>query len=113
MCKLEMKNKKNTKQKEKYQGKFYDCYKLLARRKDWVAGAIISISVKDDDIGTTRFVATIEGWRNFPIYEGPLKGTDNIVQQVIDKVREIRDRLRNGDKKVLEENSMIKAGQDM
>ena len=81
-------------------------YKILARQKYWVAGATITESVRrdgatKDDLLIRRFSATIRGWRNWKIYEGPT-GPD-AVGFVKNKVRKIRDRIDNGDKTVLDE----------
>ena len=76
--------------------------KVIARHKDWVAGATITES---DNNGVRRFVATVEGWRDFLIYEG--QPNDDVSRKVQTKVREIRDRLRAGDKSVLNENTSI------
>lgn len=80
-----------------------DKYKKIASHKDWVSGATITESRKEN--GDTRFVATIKGWRNFPIYEG--KPGDEISKKVQEKVREIRDKLKSGDESILNENTSI------
>lgn len=80
-----------------------DKYKKIASHKDWVSGATITESRKKN--GDTRFTATIEGWRNFKIYEG--KPSDEISKKVQEKVREIRDRLKSGDESILNENTSI------
>ncbi len=75
--------------------------KILARHK-WVSGAIITESVDTNkgnkDTSYRRFTATIRGWRNWRIFEGYLK--ENTAQIVMNKVREIRDKIDNGDEKV-------------
>ena len=76
--------------------------KVVARHKDWVAGATITES---DNNSVRRFVATVEGWRDFLIYEG--QPGDDVSGKIQVKVREIRDRLRAGDKNVLNENTRI------
>ena len=82
-----------------------DSFRVLARQR-WVAGAIITESIRRDDatengISIRRFTATIRGLRNWKIYEGPT-GPD-VVNFVVNTVREIRDRIDAGDKTVLEE----------
>jgi hypothetical protein len=80
-----------------------DKYKKIASHKDWVSGATITESRKENR--DTIFVATIDGWRNFPIYEG--KPGDEISKKVQEKVREIRDKLKSGDESILNENTSI------
>lgn len=76
-------------------------WKILARHK-WIIGAVITESVNENksDINKTyrRFTATVRGWRNFKIYEGYLHEIDT--KEIINKVREIRDRIDNGDESV-------------
>lgn len=43
-------------------------WRVIGRHR-WVAGALISESVSDDDT-ERRFTATIRGWRNWKIYQG-------------------------------------------
>ena len=80
-----------------------NAWKILARHKNWVSGATIAESISDN--GDRRFVATVDGWRNFLIYEG--RPGDDVSMRVQTKVREIRDRLKAGDEKVLNENTRI------
>ncbi len=73
--------------------------RILARHH-WVDGATITESIsKDGEV--RRFSATIRGFRNWRIYEGP----DPKAPQIIEKVREIRKRIDSGD-----ESGFQKAG---
>ena len=83
-------------------------WRILARH-DWVAGAVITESVNENksDVHKTyrRFTATVRGWRNFKIWEGYLHGIDT--KEIINKVREIRNRIDKDDKSVFDEDSII------
>lgn len=80
--------------------------RILARHK-WVLGTIITESVLDDDTHTLdtpsirRFTATIRGWRNWKIYQGPI--CPQVIDYVITTVRAIRDRIDEGDDTVFNE----------
>lgn len=78
-------------------------FKVLARHK-WLVGATITESMSLVDDGVRRFTATIEGWRNWKIYEGPLGG-EKVTNFVLDKVRGIRKRIQSGDETVFEETN--------
>jgi hypothetical protein len=65
--------------------------KILARHKDYVAGATISESI-DEYTSRRRFVATIRGYRNWIIYDG----NNWDIKRIIAKVKEIRDEIDNG-----------------
>jgi len=75
-------------------------FKILARHK-WVAGATITESVRRDDatdengVSIRRYTATIRGFRNWMIYEGP--AGEGIVNRIIKHVSEIRDKIDSGD----------------
>lgn len=78
--------------------------KVLAKHK-WVGGATITEShdeVKELRRNTTyrRFTATIRGWQNFKIYEGPL--SENIAEKIRDTVIEIRNAIDAGDEGVFD-----------
>ena len=79
-----------------------NAWKVLSRHTNWVNGATITESINGED---RRFTATVDGWRNFLIYEG--RPGDDVSVRVQTKVREIRDRLKAGDEKVLNENTRI------
>ncbi|HOS60402.1 MAG TPA: hypothetical protein PK661_09925 [Syntrophorhabdaceae bacterium] len=77
-------------------------WKKLAVHK-WLVGCKITESyLEGTDI--RRFTATVRGWQNFKIYEGKL--IENIDQIVIDKTREIRERIDNGDDSVFFESAL-------
>jgi hypothetical protein len=78
--------------------------RVIARHNNWVSGATITESIIDDS-GNRRFTATIQGWRNFLIYEG--RPGDDVSARVQTKVREIRDRIKAGDEKVFNEDTRI------
>lgn len=79
-----------------------NAWRVLARHNNWVRGATITESINGD---VRRFTATVDGWRNFFIYEGP-PGSD-VGVKVQTKVREIRDRIRAGDDKVFNEFTRV------
>jgi hypothetical protein len=70
--------------------------RILARHR-WVDGAKITESISEDG-RVRRFTATIRGFRNWRIYEGP----DPKVPKIIEKIREIRDRIDSGDESVFQ-----------
>lgn len=73
--------------------------KVIARHK-WVAGATITESVSSDG-WTRRFTATIRGYRSWKIWEGDMRLIEvSPVQYVIDKVKEIRNRIDANDESV-------------
>jgi hypothetical protein len=84
-------------------------FKVLARNKRWVMGATITESVRRGETagGVTirRFTATIRGFRNWKIYQGPTSGPAGCetVQFVRTKVAEIRDRIDADDESVFVE----------
>lgn len=79
-------------------------FKILARH-EWVAGAKITESGWRD--GTLsgplihRFTATIRGYQNWKIYQGI--PTPDAVDFVIDRVKNVRDRIDAGDESVFDE----------
>jgi hypothetical protein len=79
--------------------------RVIARHNNWVSGATITESIIDDS-GNRRFTSTIQGWRNFLIYEG--RPGDDVGRRVQAKVREIRDRIEAGDEKVFHEDTRIR-----
>jgi len=75
--------------------------KIIARHKDWVAGANITESDDENYNGKfayRRYTATIRGFRNFKIYEGEIK--ENMVDIVKYKVKKIMNRIDNNDETV-------------
>ena len=75
--------------------------KIIARHKKVIAGAVITESCNDDDT-VHRYTATIRGWRNWVIYEG--KVDRDTFGWVVQRVREIRDRIDEGDDRVFIES---------
>lgn len=81
-------------------------FRVLARHK-WVLGATITESVRRDSatdengVSIRRFTATIRGFRNWKIYEGPA-GND-IVGFIINLVTGIRDKIDEGDIEVFDQ----------
>ncbi len=67
--------------------------RILARHC-WVDGATITESISKEG-KVRRFTATIRGFRNWRIYQGP----DPKVPKNIEKIREIRDRIDSGNHK--------------
>ena len=67
--------------------------KILARHKDWLCGCTITESGGDDGDGFNvhRFTATIRGWQNWKIYQGPI--LDDMAEMVINAVKEIRTKI--------------------
>lgn len=77
--------------------------KVIARHK-WVSGAVITESYDENNEKLRRFTATIEGFRNWKLYEGQVPAP---VNKIVDKVQQIRDRIREGDQTVFQENSLV------
>ena len=74
-------------------------FKILARHK-WVAGAVIAESVNQQGV-VRRFTATIRGFRNWKIYQGP--PSPCATSFVIAAVQGIRDRIDARDETVFDE----------
>jgi hypothetical protein len=86
-------------------GKIMKAWTIIGRHK-WVEGCLITESHSNWRIGKTsyrRFTATIRGFRNFKILEGfcGLFTTD----EIITKVKKIRDRIDKGDDTVFREEN--------
>lgn len=82
-------------------------WKVLARHR-WVTGAVISESEQmrqQEDKCIRRFTATIRGYQGWRIWCGDVRavGNDAVVATVIRRVREIRDRIDQGDETVFYE----------
>lgn len=78
-------------------------YRVIARHK-WLSDCTISESISECE-RYRKFVATILGWRGFQIYCGePYPG---YVKKIIAKVKEIRERIENGDDRPFYEDSRI------
>jgi len=72
-------------------------FRVLARHR-WVAGATITESVARSDGSIRRFTATIRGYRNWRIYQGP--ASPDAADYVISKVKALRNRIDEGDETV-------------
>jgi hypothetical protein len=77
--------------------------KILAKHKDWVIGATISESQSDDG-KTRRFVATIRGYQNWKIWEGPALKTQENAKRIQRAVLEILNRIDANDESVFYEH---------
>lgn len=77
--------------------------KVITRRYDWFKGAVITESVVEDDsrpdngISIRRFTATIHGWQNWKLYEGPIYDCEVLVKKVIRMVRKIQKLIETDD----------------
>lgn len=79
--------------------------KVLQRNKRWLEGCIITESVdqtKKGPVSYRRFTATINGIRNWKIYEGRLYDgvVNDVVNDVVNAVRKIKTLIIAEDKKV-------------
>lgn len=77
--------------------------RIIARHKH-VIGATITESVNEDD-NIRRFTATIRGFQNWRLFEG--KTTSDTFKRIIAKVKEIRDRIDNGDESIFHEDCTV------
>lgn len=75
--------------------------KIIGRHK-WLAGCLITESYDVEDYTYRRFTATINGWRNFKIYEGYI--VQNFTDSIIARVKSIRQRIEEGDDSVFRED---------
>lgn len=74
-------------------------WRILARHK-WVPGCTISESI-NSELNHRRYTATIRGWQNWKLYEGPM--LDDMSKHVIDKTMAIRTRIDKGDESVFDD----------
>jgi hypothetical protein len=77
--------------------------RIIGRHKH-VIGATITESVDEDD-NIRRFTATIRGFQNWRLFEG--KTTSDTFTKIIAKVKEIRDRIDEGDEAVFHEDCTV------
>jgi len=70
--------------------------KILARHKN-ISGCTISESL-DEKTGERNYVATIRGFRNWKIYKGVF--SQGVFIDIMEKVREIRDKIDAGDEEI-------------
>lgn len=86
-------------------------WRILAKHK-WVNGCTITEShhefKSDSERAYRRFTATIDGWRNFKLYEGYLFDNEMLVKAIVSRVNSIRERIQSGDNSVFNENTEIK-----
>ena len=78
----------------------------ITSRHKWVYGCTISESYDIEDEAYRRFTATIDGWRNFKIYEGYLIDS-NLISAVILRVKSVQQRIKVGDDSVFREDVSI------
>lgn len=81
-------------------------WEVVRRDSRFVKGAKITETVSGDG-KVRRFTATIRGWRNWRMWEGPAGEAAAALPLVIQKVREIRDRIDAGDEEVFHESTII------
>ena len=77
-------------------------WRTLARHGNWVHGCKITESIEIDG-NKRRFVATINGWRNWFIWEGIPSETPGYVENIVSEVRSIKSRIESGDEVVFGE----------
>lgn len=73
-------------------------FRLLGRKTKWVSGVTFSEYINDEN--TVRFTATIRGWQGWFLWQG--NGRYTPLGLIIEKAREIRDRIDSGDESVFE-----------
>jgi len=75
--------------------------KVISRHKNWVSGATIT-EIDDENykgkFAYRRYLATINGFRNWKIYEGEIK--ENMAEIIISKVAEIKKEIENGNEEI-------------
>ena len=79
-------------------------WKLLARHRNVNGAEIREYIDMNSDGWVRRYTATIRGYQNWFIAAGALRRGDYTFQQVIDRVRDIRDKIDAGDKDVFHKN---------
>lgn len=75
-------------------------WKIIQRNKGWVAKATVVESYNSEN-DNRRFTATICGFQNWLIYEGPV--LPGVAAAVVIKVREIRNLIEAGDKGIFKQ----------
>jgi hypothetical protein len=78
---------------------------IIARHK-WVNNTTITESYYHSNNKNRRFVATVNGWRNFVLYEGEVSPI--IIEKIINKVKYIKSKIENNDDIIFYEDIMIK-----
>lgn len=83
-----------------------DRWRKVGVHNRWVNDAKITESVYGDgDI--RRFTATVCGWSNWRIWEGDVR--DISVPSIIEEVKNIRERIREGDERVFAKGGRLEA----
>ena len=77
-------------------------WKLLGRHQHVVGAEIREYLDVHSDGWIRRYTATIRGWQKWYIGAGSIARGDYTFQQIIDRVREIRDRIDAGDRTVFD-----------
>jgi len=78
-------------------------FKVLARHRNWVVGATITELVSEDG-ALRRFVATIRGFRNWPILVCPSVDACSWMPLVQGHVISLRDRIDANDDSVFNQS---------
>jgi len=79
-------------------------FKILARHK-WLVNTTITESYDINNEAYRRYTATICGYTNWRIYEGFCNDNKKRVDFIINKVKEIRNKIESGDKSVFYESN--------
>lgn len=83
-------------------------WRILTRNKRRVVGCTITESILEAPGGSRRrFTATINGWRNWRLWEGDERDGSTALELVVKKVRSIRDRIEAGDESVFHEDVTV------
>jgi hypothetical protein len=78
---------------------------IVSRHKNWVTDCCITESSKASNSGIVRFTATILGWQNFKIYEGPY--IEKLTFLIIAQVKKLKSLIEQGNENVFFESSLI------
>ena len=80
-------------------------WRIIGRHNHWVEGARITETLSLENNWLRRFTATIEGFQNWRIWQGDVReiGIEGLGMRVVSRVKQIRDRIRNGDESVFSE----------
>jgi len=81
-------------------------FKIIAKHK-WVSDVVITESVERVDGMICRFTATILGYQNWKLYEGIVYDNTLLVVDLIEKTKEIRERIKNNDESVFHEKTRL------
>jgi hypothetical protein len=81
-------------------------WKIIARHKNWYPRTTVTESALVNDTGkvsTRRFTATIQGWRNWIVYEGIMYRGEELIRDIQKRCAEISKRIESGDETVFSE----------